>query len=1246
MLRRHLLQHAAAFSFLPLVSPITSARSSPVRQNARRVSRNEIVLSASISVPDDFAKIAAGLGEQAIARALQEFVENNVGRIAHEQEAKINANMAALAPGADFFGFIVEAVDATHLTLQRTLESLPVSYPIFDHFPPTMQKIAGLKISLLQMALKIEKHVNLTDSRRAVVDVVEVVEITMEVELAQSSYTIRVGGGFDHLRAALEQYLVEVDLKAPPLRFHGFLATSGGGGLVISVHSGLPVPIPLGTSCFALTGVGLLYGERFAPWVSGNKPTESTAAIAALGKATAEDYVGWAQRPDLNKWVPVDPDLRIFGLNADVGDLGTAGRIIELQEAGLTYLSHGPTLIFGGRLNFLELPIAQILGAIDIPSKSMFLSLSSSTLEVSSEIKIAGSIALSASLEDQTRTWAALGGYEMKGCSLDILQGLISLNGGCRIVPFQGAAIRGAARVETEGTVLGLGGGYSFSIGLTGTIGWNPMEVGGQLDVGGSIWITVWGVKLGAGIEAHLLLQISKPLELRLWGEVSLDLPWPLSPVSFPVEVFDFHIPVLAPPLPGFALQIEDPLPFYYAPSGLQGKLGVARADVWPDVIFDLPFRRSAKGPGLIVNRAAYDGVVIEAGVTTTHEITRIEIMKVDATTGLEMAVAGLCAAWMGSAAAGRTDRTSRLAIPSNDPLAWLQFYDHSQPNSAAPIERVVFQTFGAGRDEVFAPASGTPASVTVEGLRAASSSLFRLVNLPWAAPYPRALTVLRVSFDIGMEILGTWVTYAVRQYDIRLVAKDAPNVRANGVDLPTTKIRDLDRGFAEWAAIVEPAPADRRDPVQLDGLERVLTIAAVGYTLDATELDTPGTQTVLQPGIYRLHLEGHSDARYPGANQPHVDWVPLVREFRVVPPDTLRPYLRYATFGDERIFGVAHGGWNPNPSGRGFGHYLGHLGVARARVGYLSKIYDRLWVAAKRDDTPVRTDVTRCVDGSVAGGKLGAAWPDQTGAPATLEEELRFALPNTSGDYEIAIYRSDTIDGNNLFKIDGWSYRVSKFRSPTEHLKPAANTLNRAFGPFGTRALQIAALPDLPVPFDIDAVPAATLRSGWALPRWLHQEHDFSDTNLGLSFLRLFDWSGFFDAGVKSPEERITSRPPTPSADLLMDRTSRPLGLLLRTAEPVDWRRVEATFAQGTTDYDRRFGVRCFPSPDGCSAVLVALANGLPVRLPRGRFGVRMVFHYRVDDLPSLVDAGQLQEMDEVFTFTFDQIFGKPWDA
>lgn len=1195
----------------------------------------------SLSLPDDVLLIAAGLPEYTLYVALREFIEALPG-IAHDQEIKINAKMATLAPGAHFFGLLVEDVDSNHLTLVKTFDNVEVKYPVFDRFPPRMEKIEGLKLNLFQPAVKIKKHVNLTDSHRAVIDVTEVVEVTLEIEFSRSDYTIRIGGGVDKLRR-LEQYLVHIDLKGPPLHFHGFLATSGGGGLLFKVHSGLPVPIPLGTSCFALTGVGMLYGEHFAPWVSGNKPTDSASAMAALGNATAEDYVTWAQLPDLNQWVPVDPDVRIFGLTADVGDVGTAGHILELQEAGLTYISHGPTLVFGGRLNFLEANIAKVTGAIDLPSQSFFLSMSAAALNKVDELKISGSIALSASFKDQTRTWAAIGGYDMKGCVVDVLDGLITLKGGFRVVPFQGAAARGEARVQAEGSILGIEGGYSFYIGLMGAIGWNPAEVGGQLDIGGSIWVKIWGEKLGGSIDAHLAIQIARPLKLHLWGQVSLDLPWPLPSIEFPVEIFDFDVPVLAAPLAGFALLLADTIPFYFAAARRQGELDAVRGDVWPDVAFDLPFRRLAAGPGHIVNRAMSDNGLTEAGITTSHAITRLEIMRVDQNTGAEQAVAGLFAAWMATSAANGVQRTSRLAFPSNDPLAWLQAYNHSQPVGTDPLERVVFQTFGAGRDEVFFPNGGS-AQTTVENLHFESRVPLRISNLPWVSPYPRALTATAFTVQVRMEILGQWLNLAVLRYDVRLVTRGEPSVQAPGL-LRVEKVRDLERGFTEWSAIIEPAPADRTQAITLDGVEGTLVVPAVGYTLDETGLYQPGTQTVLQPGIYRLYIEGHSDATYRTAHK-HLDWPQFVREFRVVPPDSLRPYLRYATFGDERAFGVDHGGWNPNPSSFGFGHYLGHEGVVRSHVGYLSRIFDRLWVSTARGDAPVAVQITQCQDNSVAGGKLGEAWPDQTGGQVALEEELRFPLPNAPGNYEIEILRSDTNDGLNLVKMDSWPYRVSKFASPTEHLKPASNALGRAFGPFGTRYLHEAPLPDLVAGFDFDTIAVATPIAGWSLPKWIQHEPSFESPDLSLTFLRLFDWCGFFAAEPDSPEERATSRPAAPSIDLLMDSTSRPIGLLLRTAEPVDWRRAEATLVQGDGQYDRRFGVRIYPSPDGCSAVLIGVAGGLAVRLPAGQFAVRLVFRFRLGDLPSLIDRARPADTEENITFTFAQAHGRGWNV
>jgi hypothetical protein len=46
-----------------------------------------------------------------------------------------------------------------------------------------------------------------------------------------------------------------------------------------------------------------------------------------------------------------------------------------------------------------------------------------------------GSVAVSASLEDQTKTWFALGGYGMDGCRVSLLNGLFELAGGLRLAP-------------------------------------------------------------------------------------------------------------------------------------------------------------------------------------------------------------------------------------------------------------------------------------------------------------------------------------------------------------------------------------------------------------------------------------------------------------------------------------------------------------------------------------------------------------------------------------------------------------------------------------------------------------------------------------------------------------------------------------------------------------------------------------------------------------------------------------------
>jgi hypothetical protein len=254
------------------------------------------------------------------------------------------------------------------------------------------------------------------------------------------------------------------------------------------------------------------------------------------------------------------------------------------------------------------------VGAIDLPSESLFLAANSHIKVFEKVLEFDGGIEMSASLEDQNRTWVAFGGYDMNSCAVVILDGLFELRGGFRIVPLQGAAARGAARIRAEVDVCGIGGGYSFSIAAMGQIGWNPVELGGQLDVGGSVWIKTFGTALGVGVDASLALQLPKPKQLSPKVECTFDLPWPLSSIKIPHTIFAYKDDQVNAPLAGLALAVGFPIGFFHACSGTNGQLGVTPEKVWPDVSFELPFLRSARGPGLIVNRSQGDGVTRVAG--------------------------------------------------------------------------------------------------------------------------------------------------------------------------------------------------------------------------------------------------------------------------------------------------------------------------------------------------------------------------------------------------------------------------------------------------------------------------------------------------------------------------------------------------------------------------------------------------------------------------------------------------------
>ena len=67
-------------------------------------------------------------------------------------------------------------------------------------------------------------------------------------------------------------------------------------------------------------------------------------------------------------------------------------------------------------------------------------------------------------------------------------------------------------------------------------------------------------------------------------------------------------------------------------------------------------------------------------------------------------------------------------------------------------------------------------------------------------------------------------------------------------------------------------------------------------------------------------------------------------------------------------------------------------------------------------------------------------------------------------------------------------------------------------------------------------------------------------------------------------------------------------------------------------------------PSPDGCVCILLATAEDVPIRLPRGNLALQVQFHLQRAGLPRLTRIDDPDRTSEVFSLTFHQTFGTAW--
>lgn len=1177
-----------------------------------------------IAVAHD-ALLAAAI--ELIYRRVKDFIQETLPELADEYEKRLEEQLGKLKPGDRFLDEIeIALVDDDYW------------YPVLRFSDIKISQVPGLKIDLITGTLKVSKDLNFKDASRPVT-VDGILAYAFQISLERPDYGLSIGGGRDDI-LNFSQYLVAIRWDAIPLNFEGYYAESQHGGFVISVDTDLPFPVPLASTGLGLCGVGLTYGERFAPKLSAD---DSVDAIEQMRRASAQDYVNWARKNPLEQWRPTDANVRIFGLTTDIGDMSTSGCIVRFDDCGLTYVTSGPVVVFGGEFIALRmLDLGSSIAAFDIPSKSVFLS-NSVSLPLADLMKITGRTEYSASLKDPSKTWVAIGGYSMDGAAISLLD-IFELKGGTRLVPQQGFAMRAGARIRAEGKMLGSEGGFSLSVDVMSAIGWNPIQFEGQFSVDGYAWIKLLDREIGVGVRSDLQLRLPKPLELKFQLTFSIKI-W-FARISKTVTIFNLDDSAVQKALAALAIAKGSPISFILLANGAAGvindKAKNPRNEVPPDLSFDIPFQRIAGGVPNSVNSAAGDGSYREGGIDVSHAITALRIDRIDETTGKSEEIL-VRSAWLGLADGEFQRRSSRLAIPCANPLAWLQAYEYASPRSIELSQDSVFQTFGPGPNEDILPTGpGTVPTLTLGRLRIEAYPL-ALRNIPLAKPYERGLCASSISLAVARDSAPPAVSLPVRTFDLRFACAGPPALAGKEVSgLKPDKVRDLGNGYAEWSVIIRRDGALAKSPLQVVSADEwPFTLVAVGYEIDWSADFSGSDVTILQPGVYELTLEGVSKAARAGVSADETGWEGLKERFRVVAPGNLRPYLRYATNGDERIFAKPRPAWNPNPAGLGFGHYKNHLGACRARVGYLSRIFPSVFVSLDEGKTLIETRVVDCTDGAIAGSLLSKQWDAAYRGTSLPEQEFVYRLPATAGAYKFCVFAIRSIGGEPE-KIDEWPYRISRYSQPDDHLTPAAPGLCRAYGPFGTRAMRPTARSVQTE--DLAGLADAEIAPGWALPAWIQRAAGIH-ADSGLAFLRIAEWAGLFKAPPPPHHEKLLAPPQQSELCILCDSDARPAALLWRTPEPLDWRRVSMeVYLRGKPGWNQRFQVRLTPSPDGTSCLVMLLADGVAIRIPAGDLAVDLTFHYVVPELPTLLDADDIEFQERRLKLAFYQALGRPW--
>ena len=805
----------------------------------------------------------------------------------------------------------------------------------------------GVELVFMRVEVTIKTEVDLT-SGDFPIEIVDWITIVGDLTIKKKNvFEARLGLGYD---AGIWKGRGAVKILPAGFGLDLYLGGLSDRGAMIGLGLDLPAPIPLGATGLAISGMGGDFAYNF---------------IARLEKEglpvvdpTAEDYVRWARNTEvLDRWEPGDIDKTSVGVgvNTDLVTVADNGHVMKLEPIGLAVLTPGPVFVLGGVGKLLSTNSARVEGyvVVDIPSKSLALGFgvrvmipkpkSGSSFGDKEKYLLDASGVLDAffSFEDGSSWYVNLGTRDKQIAAkilADLIRGeLYFMIDHYRLAFGAGISIGGKWKWWIITLVARVGAK------VAALIGWNPVLLEGMFGIWGELGLKVWKFGFILRGEAEALGHTPDPTKLDVTFRYKLDLPWPIpdikgdKTITLGDETPD--APSVSSPLlagssvqDGIARTGAMKLGLLHALTGRQWDLATGSGACWPDVEIVAPFsRRATDLAGVVVGKVV--GADTAGGYDVQHDLEKLKLFDISGG-GDGVQVSGLKAVWT----AGPDGDSARLHVNGEDPFSWVVPHGDVIETITETPGRMVERRFGRGPDEIF-----TGERRFGEMLVTPLSGRATLLTAFGPALAERVLDTEAVRLRFATR---TDDPVEVEQVTLLLLSPDGETrIKADGAKMQGSEVLATFYGSLRLVAVsFAVSPAASVFEVHGGGRHPLL-IYAVRYR-EARETTCNWTsRIVLKPGRYRISLSGSSKATYPDGSLPDsatTTWS-AGGTFDVDYPETLRPYIKAVTLGDNRIFSGEASDWNPTMHGFGFPSYTGYVAAVRFLVPYMDEIFPHI---------------------------------------------------------------------------------------------------------------------------------------------------------------------------------------------------------------------------------------------------------------------------------------------------------------